>query len=151
MNIDPAQHISPGKNFPRVNRMIKKSADLLLEKSGLHHGQARLLMILSHSDGMSHSQIAKELHISPAAATKVIKRMEQEGYVQRRSDDSDERVSRVYLQEAGFTLMKKIQATFAELETLMFTGFTEDEMAALEDFLNRINQNLQEHVLHDHN
>jgi DNA-binding MarR family transcriptional regulator len=151
MNIDPAQHISPGKNFPRVNRMIKKSADLLLEKSGLHHGQARLLMILSHSDGMSHSQIAKELHISPAAATKVIKRMEQEGYVQRRSDDSDERVSRVYLQEAGFTLMKKIQATFAELETLMFIGFTEDEMAALEDFLNRINQNLQEHVLHDPN
>lgn len=151
MNNDPAHQVSPGKNFPRVNRTIKKSADILLEKSGLHHGQARLLMILSHSDGMSHSQIAKELHISPAAATKVIKRMEQEGYVQRRSDDSDERVSRVYLQEAGFTLMKKIQATFAELETIMFAGFTEDEIAVLEDLLNRINQNLQENVLHDAN
>ena len=151
MNNDPAQPFSPGKYFPHVNRTIKKSADLLLEKSGLHHGQARLLMILSHSDGMSHSRIARELHISPAAATKVIKRMEQEGYVQRRSDDSDERISRVYLQEAGFMLMKKIEATFAELETIMFTGFTEEELHTLEVLLNRINQNLQDNVLHDSN
>ncbi len=135
--------------FPRVNRAFKKGADLLLEKSGLHHGQARLLMILSHSDGMSHSQIAGELHISPAAATKVIKRMEQQGYVQRRSDDTDERISHVYLKEAGFTLIKKIHATFAELETVMFTGFTEGEMRVLDDFLDRVYRNLQENVLHN--
>lgn len=149
MNNNPDQHNSTGKMFPRVNRAFKKSADLLLEKSGLHHGQARLLMILAHSDGMSHSQIAKELHISPAAATKVIKRMEQQGYVQRRSDDTDERISHVYLKEAGFTLVKKIHATFVELETVMFTGFTEGEMHALDDFLDRIYRNLQENVLHN--
>jgi DNA-binding MarR family transcriptional regulator len=52
-------------------------------------------------DGVTHSQIAETLEISPAAATKVIKRMEQVHYVQRRADPADERVSRVYLLYTG--------------------------------------------------
>ncbi|HAF63042.1 MAG TPA: MarR family transcriptional regulator [Anaerolineaceae bacterium] len=149
MTNDPHEQNPAGKMFPYVSRAIKNSADLMLEKSGLHHGQARLLMILSHADGMSHSKIARDLHISPAAATKVIKRMEQQGYVQRRSDPTDERISRVYLKEEGLILVQKIHATFDRLESIMFRGFSDDELVVLETLLTRIYDNLQENILND--
>jgi DNA-binding MarR family transcriptional regulator len=84
-----------------VCRLHHKRADQSMDQVGLYRGQAFLLMILSQHDGMTHSEIAENLEISPAAATKVIKRMEQAGYLQRQADPADERISRVYLQDKG--------------------------------------------------
>lgn len=143
---DPIELESLGRMFPCICRAHKKNADVMLERSGLHHGQAKLLMILSRENGISHSEIAAELRISPAAATKVIKRMEQNGYVRREADGVDERISRVFLQPKGLTLVKKIHATFQQLELIMFDGFNEEDIRALNALLARVQDNLQKNL-----
>ncbi len=132
-----------GRLFHCICRNHKKNADLMLERSGLHHSQARLLMILARENGITHTEIADELRISTAAASKVIKRMEQDGYVLREADDSDERVSRVFLQSKGKTLVDKIHATFQQLDNVMFDGLTNEEINELYALLCRVQKNLQ--------
>ena len=100
-------------------------------------------MILARENGITHTEIADELHISTAAASKVIKRMEQDGYVLREADDSDERVSRVFLQSKGKTLVDKIHATFQQLDNVMFDGLTNEEINELYALLCRVQKNLQ--------
>lgn len=140
---NPLELESLGRIFPRICRAHKKAADSMLERSGLHHGQAKLLMILSHENGISHSKIAAELHISPAAATKVIKHMEQNGYVLREADGVDERISRVFLQPKGLTLVNKIHETFQQLDLIMFDGFSVDDIRELNALLTHVQENLQ--------
>jgi len=79
-----------------VCRLHYTRVDQSMDQIGLYRGQAFLLMTLSRLDGMTHSEIAEKLEISPAAVTKVSKRMEQAQYLLRRADPADERVSRVF-------------------------------------------------------
>jgi len=135
-----------GSLFPRICRATKKNADVLLEKSGLHHGQAKLLFILSENDGLSNSEIAEELRISPAAATKVVKRMERSGYVKRVQDSVDDRITRAFLQPSGLMLLQRIRSTFQQVDTVMFADFSEQEKNELKTLLLRILENLHENI-----
>ncbi|NMC30510.1 MAG: MarR family transcriptional regulator [Pelolinea sp.] len=143
---EPTKYETVGRMLPCICRNHKKNADLMLERSGLYQGQAKLLMILYREDGISHSKVASELRISPAAASKVIKRMEQDGYVSRMTDGADERVSRVFLQPKGQILANKIHAIFQQLDQSMLEGFSDREIQELYGFLERVLKNLQENL-----
>lgn len=133
-----------GRLLAHVCRLHHTRADQRMEQIGLYRGQAFLLMNLSEQDNMTHSEIAERLKISPAAATKVIKRMEQAGYVERRTDASDERVSRVYLCDKGRALIAQIHETFGELERVLIAGLTEAEIQQMRTILTRMQANLEQ-------
>jgi DNA-binding MarR family transcriptional regulator len=133
-----------GRLLAHVCRLHHTRADQLMDHLGLFRGQAFLLMNLSEQDNMTHSEIAERLKISPAAATKVIKRMEQEGYVERRTDASDERVSRVYLCDKGRALITQIHEAFGELERVLLEGLSEVEIQQMRTTLTRMQANLDQ-------
>ncbi len=118
-------------------------ADQLMEKKRLFRGQGLLLMFISQNSGLTHSEIADWLKISPSAATKVIKRLEQEGYLERRSDEKDERLSRVFIKPAGLALVEDVHTSFKHLDDKTFAGFTKDELKSFGSYLVRIQENLQ--------
>jgi DNA-binding MarR family transcriptional regulator len=136
-------HEELGHLMGSVCRLHHTRADQTMERIGLYRGQAILLMIVSRHDGITHSEIAEKLRISPAAATKVIKRMEGAGYVLRQADPADERVSRVYLQEQGRALIAEIERAFGRLDTAMFDGVPEPELVRFRDVLTQMAANLQ--------
>ncbi len=114
----------------------------LLEALGLYRGQPPVLKTLSHQDGLSHSELARRLHVKPATITQMIKRMEQAGFVRRRRDTNDERVSRVYLTELGRAIQGDLDCVLASIEATTFAGFSQDERQMVALFLSRMRHNL---------
>ncbi len=139
----PIAYQDLGRLLVSVGRLHHTRADQSMDKIGLFRGQAILLMTLSQQDGMTHSEIAEKLRISPAAATKVIQRMERAQCLQRRADPADERVSRVYLQDKGRALIAEISAAFAKLDRTMLDGLPRPDLERLFDLLTRMQANLQ--------
>jgi len=131
-----------GRLLVSVCRLHHTRADQSMDKIGLYRGQARLLMTLAQQDGMTHSEIAERLQISAPATTKVIQRMEEAEYVQRRADAADERVSRVYLRDKGRALTDQIHAAFGTLDRTMFAGLPDSDLERLRDLLTRMHANL---------
>lgn len=127
-----------GPLLANIGRLHSRRADHFMEHLGLYRGQAFLLMILSHHDGLTHSELAEKLEISPAAATKVIKRMEALQYVQRVPDPSDERVSRVYLQDAGRDRIRQVRQAFEEINAVLVDGLSADEQKMLISLLQKV-------------
>ncbi len=84
-----------GRLFVGLARLHSTRADQVMDQIGLFRGQGMLLKFLSKFDGQTLSEIAEKLEISPAAVTKVTKRMEEQNYLKRQPDPKDERVSRV--------------------------------------------------------
>jgi DNA-binding MarR family transcriptional regulator len=72
----------------------------------------------------------------------MVQRMERAGLVTRRHDAEDERLSRVYLTDAGRSIHGAAEAAWRRLEAQAFAGFTADERLLLDDFLPRIQRNL---------
>ena len=131
-----------GQLLGNVGRLHAKRADQFMSEMGIYRGQAILLLILSDHDGITHSEIAEKLDISPAAASKVIKRLEKLKYLKRQSDELDERVSHLYMQEEGRLMLSKIIGVFKKLEEISFTGFSEEEKNTFTEMLLRIQGNL---------
>ena len=133
-----------GLLMSNISRLHATRADQSLEAIGLFRGQAILLMLLSHQDGLTHSEIAEKLEISPAAATKVIKRMEALHYLQRRPDPADERISRVFLEEESWTVIRQIKNAFQQIDQILLTDLSPDEKDMLIKLLNKVYANLLE-------
>ena len=53
----------------------------------------------------------------------------------RRPDPDDQRVSRVYLTEAGRAVQGRVQAVWDQMEAETFAGFTPEERVLLRRFL----------------
>ena len=128
----------------QVCRLHYSRARTLLEELGLFRGQPPLLFALWEEEGLTHSELAEHLHVQPATITKMIKRMERAGFIERRQDAGDQRVSRVYLTAAGRNIRDAVEGVLRQLEEQTFAGFSSEERALLDRFLLRIRDNLMQ-------
>jgi DNA-binding MarR family transcriptional regulator len=115
----------------------------LLDELGLYYGQPAMLNALWAGDGVTHSALAAQLGKSPATITKTVKRMEKAGFVERKPDPRDERLSRVYLTAAGRDVQAAVEEVWQAFELQAFAGFGEQEMATLRSLLERVCQNIK--------
>ena len=123
-------------------KLLRIRAHALLEEIGLYGGQQFVLMALWQKEGITHSELAGQLHVRPATITNALKRMERAGFVERRQDAEDQRVSRVYLTDAGRNIRDAVEGVWRELEKQTFAGFSSEERTLLDQFLLRIRNNL---------
>jgi DNA-binding MarR family transcriptional regulator len=140
----PQKRVSESIDFllAQVCRLHHSRARTLLEEFGLFRGQPPLLFALWEKEGLTHSELAEHLHVQPATITKMIKRMERAGFVERSQDAEDQRVSRVYLTDAGRNIRDAVEGVLRELEEQTFAEFSSEERALLNRFLLRIRNNL---------
>ena len=113
-----------------------------LEKIGLYRGQPPMLHALWEQEGLTHTELAAHLQISPATTTKMIQRMEKAGFIRRRPDPQDQRLSRVYLTESGRAVRSEVEAIWSDIEAETFAGFSTEEKESLRNFYRRIQNNL---------
>lgn len=125
-----------------VCRFHTNKVNKVLEKVGLHQGQPMMLRILFRNDGVPQSYLAKELAVKPATTSTMVKRLEKSGYVVRKRDAEDERVTNVYLTDAGRELSGKLREHQEQMDAMVFKGFTDAEKETMRDFFNRIMENL---------
>jgi DNA-binding MarR family transcriptional regulator len=126
----------------QVCHLHHSRAHKLLEAIGLYRGQPLVLRALWEQEGLTHTDLAQRLHVTPATITKMLQRMENAGFVVSRPDPGDQRVSRVYLTEAGCAIQTKVEAVWQTMEQETFGGFTPEEHALLRRFLLHIRENL---------
>ena len=126
----------------QVSRLHHHRAHEHLDILGLYRGQPPVLFAPWNQDGLTHSELAEKLEITPATVTRMIQRMEKTGFVQRKPDASDQRISRVYLTEAGRAVHSKLQSVRDRMEVEYFAGFSNEELVMLRRFLLRIYENL---------
>jgi len=119
-------------------------ARALLDEIGLYRGQQFVLCTLWQEEGMTHSELADHLHVHPATVTNALKRMERAGFLERRPDPEDQRVSRVYLTDAGREIRSEVERVWATLEERTLEGFNARERETLERLLERLYENLRE-------
>jgi MarR family transcriptional regulator, organic hydroperoxide resistance regulator len=119
-------------------------AHQLFEAIGLYRGQPPVLFALWEQEGLTQTELAKDLRVSPATVTKMLQRMEKAGFILRNLDTQDQRVTRVYLTEAGRSVRSQLEAVLKKMEAETFAGFSEVELDLLRKSLLHMRSNLQQ-------
>ncbi|MGB8954619.1 MAG: MarR family transcriptional regulator, partial [Tumebacillaceae bacterium] len=115
----------------RINNVIIKhgNSNRLAGAFGLSQQQWTLLGVLHRNgQGMTMTELGKNLLVTKANMTGMIDRLERDGYVSRHPDQFDRRVTKVMLTEKGNEFMQSIEKPRNEFYGEMFQDFTDEEM-----------------------
>lgn len=121
-----------------------------LTAAGLQEvGHPMLLCVLGitgeqHPDAPVRTQreLARLLHVSPAAVTTSLQSLERKGYILREPGDGDARCNRVLLTDKGRQAVKDCLACLQRVSRRMYAGFTTEEQAIMRSFYLRMLDNL---------
>ena len=139
---EDSRKLTLGHLLAHVCRLVGSRRRMKLESIGLHHAQGLILFQLWQEDGISQRVLAQALHITPPTATNTLKRMERDGWITRRREESDQRIVRVYLTEQSKRLRQEARASFRELDREMTSMLTEQECEALREALLKVHRYL---------
>ncbi len=114
----------------------------MLAQLGLHVGQEMFLLRLWDIEGIPQSDLAKELCVQPATITKMIDRMVKTGLVERRKDNADQRISRIYLTEHAKSLQPAVQKVWTAMESKMLESLSLEERVLFRRLLMQVKNNL---------
>lgn len=135
---EPSGEMTVGQLLAQVCRMSGHRLRGHMEKIGLHRGQGFALIHLWHNDGMSQRDLSRSMHISPASVTNMLQRMERNGWIERKRDETDQRVVRVYLTAKAKATRIQAKRAFREMEDDLGSVYTEEEQSALKRLLTKL-------------
>lgn len=127
----------------KVCRAHYKSTHQQLEKIGLYRGQPPLLHLLWKREGRTQKNLSEELNIKPATIAKMVRRMEKEGFIEKKTDSEDRRRSRIFLTAKGRNIKKKVKEIEEEINSICLKNFTAGEEEQFKTYLRKMAGNLE--------
>lgn len=128
----------------QTNITHKRIIDQKTSSYEFHRSQHRMLGHISKYGSISsQKEIAKDIDISPAAVSVMLKKLECDGYVERtRGEDGDARQNSLKITEKGKKEMASIREIFDSVDNTMFKGFSDKEIDTFVEMLCKIKSNL---------
>ena len=128
--------------FMRIDRRFMGKCFGQMQELGIYRGQIPVLGLLAYKDGLSQREIAEHLRIKPPTVNVTVQRLEKAGFLFRKADEKDQRVSRIYLTEKGKQAKERGMKRVEENEKILFDGFSDAELCLLRRFLEQITANI---------
>ncbi len=132
-----------GYLLAKICKRRRNKINELLAKYGIHAGQDVLLYYLSMDNGQTVSELLKKVHVQHATISNMISRMVANGFVVKKKDSVDMRVSRIFLTEKGETALKIVEKVWYELEEQGMQGLSVEEQILLKRLLRDVIQNFE--------
>ncbi len=108
------------------------------------HSCRMLLRSLGHMEGCTQLDLVKETHLKPPTVSVTLKKLEENGYVERRADEHDLRAIRVTLTDKGRALNESSIARCKKADSIFMQGITEEEVDVLLRALTKMRNNMIE-------
>ena len=121
-----------------VQRLMRKRFETRASGLGLSSAQWRLMVRVAKEEGVTQARLAELLEIEPISVSRLVDRMEEGGWIERRADAADRRV-RMIFPSAAYAEVKSLAGEVYE-ESLV--GVSPEDRRVLIRALDAMAQNL---------
>ncbi len=105
-----------------VQRMVRAYADKQAARYGITRAQWAVLAKVERTEGLKQSELAEQMEMQPITLTRLIDKLCDNGWIERRGDETDRRVNRLYLRKAARPLLGKLGGLRSELTATALEG-----------------------------
>lgn len=125
-----------------VSRLLRKRFDERARLIGVTRQQWRTLSVLKRHEGSNQGMLADLLEVEPITLGRMIDRLEEAGWVERRRDPGDRRVWRIHLTDAAQPILLQLKTIADSLFVDAAEGISLADQAKLHAVLEQLRANL---------
>ncbi len=126
-----------------VHRILARIFDRRMARLGLTRAQWRVLTFLFRQDGMTQSALAELLEMERAPLGRLLDRLEESGWVERRAHPGDKRAKHVFRTAKIDLLLPTLKTDAHEVLSMAFDGVSRPARMMIVEELSRVKTNLQ--------
>lgn len=123
-------------------RLMRVNYDRRMGELGLTRSQWWVLTHLYFNEGISQTELSAILDVERATLGRLLDRLEDKGWVERRPDATDRRLKRVFLTGEVEELLRTMRSLAGDLRTDALKGLDDNEQTQLVELLLRVKDNL---------
>jgi len=126
-----------------VQRLVRAYADKAAGRYGITRAQWAVLAKVGRTEGMKQTELAELMEMQPITLTRLIDKLCGNGWIERRGDETDRRVNRLYLRKTGRQLLGKLSGLRSELTATALGGINPADAQRLLSQLELIKENVR--------
>lgn len=127
-----------------VHHKIEGIFNSKLAHADITAAQSHVLMYIMLHDGQVYpSDIQRDMHISGATVSGLVKKLRAKGYLTLEGCDTDERRRGLMITDKALLHKAEIESCMSSIEDKAFVGFSEEELDTLYSLLSRMADNLK--------
>ncbi len=134
-----ALHVTANYHRLAVTKFIKNKP-----QSSLTIKQLAILIVLTEEDGLYQMQIAQALSKNRPNMARLLSILEKQGYIERRKDEKNKKILRVFITEAGRNIVKKLASVRKEFHNTSLAGISEEDLKVTCKVLKKVKDNLMD-------
>ena len=135
--VDPAS-LRVFHAFVRAMRLHRQLMFRMMSDKDIYPGQAGCLWIIGNHDGIPQRDLARRLHVARPTITVMLHKMAAAGLIARRPDERDQRLTRIYLTDAGRCLQDEMNSTLGDFINASFGEMSADDLGDFERVLSSL-------------
>ena len=140
-DLSPEEHLDI---FLRAHRTVgQRLSQTFAEAGAVPPSEARLLTVISRADGhrLRIDALSQELSMTKSAVSRIVDRLEREGFVERMTSSADRRAVYAVMTPEGRNALRHVTRVFrAAFKDVFLGGLSFQEMNLLTSLLERLDE-----------
>lgn len=139
---------SLGLLFRHIHNTFEMSFNKQLKSIGITASQAEILRFLGRTTKKEIKQrdIEKSLNLKNPTVTGILKRLEENGFVEIKMNEKDKRANNIYLTQKAIQNQKKMEEERYEMDSNLIKGMTMQEVEELRRLLQLVLENQRRYI-----
>ncbi|WP_439923266.1 MarR family winged helix-turn-helix transcriptional regulator [Nitrobacter sp. JJSN] len=126
-----------------LQRLLRLFADKQASRYGLNRAQWAVLAKLERTEGLKQADVAELMEMQPITLTRLIDKLCKAGLIERRGDETDRRINRLYLTKAARPLLAKLAVLRSEITRAALADLSVSDAHRLIEQLETVKDNVR--------
>lgn len=132
-----------------VSRLMRRVYDRRVEPLGLTRSQWRVLVHLYRREGVSQTELAAILEIEKPTLGRLVDKLEEKGWVERRIDERDQRARRLVITDAVRPMIERMKVFAESVNVDSMAGLDAEQEHRFIEILLAVKSNLNRLLVND--
>jgi DNA-binding MarR family transcriptional regulator len=126
-----------------IARALDSISNIEFKEFELTKGQYLYLVRICEHPGIIQEKVAEMIKVDRTTAARAIKKLEIQGLIEKRDDENNKKINRLYPTEKGKKVYPALKREGEYSEKVALSGFTEEETETIFSLLQRVRRNIE--------
>lgn len=126
-----------------IARALDSISNLEFKEYNLTKGQYLYLVRICENPGIIQEKVAEMIKIDRTTASRAIKKLEINGFIEKKPDEQNKKIKKLYPTEKGEHIFPFIIRENKHSNEVALSGFSEEEVKNISSLLQRVRKNVE--------